>query len=257
MRQKDILAAVLCRNNAITTCLIKLQHPACCQLSPPSSCSVPAVLPANGLSWVDWRLMCCPQARWKPRSTDACKRSRYTMIQRRNCIKTLRQGSVGISIPAARPCAVARPRRRQRLPGSRWWPRGGRRGQSHRATGSRDTAVARQRSASRASQVRRHLRSELIADERGWCDRSYRGVVRRPAHLGDGGDQGDTTRPVSGAPGRRLSWRQQRPPVLLSSQTHDRQAAAPCKTHLRPCSGPGQSPNGCCRTSPASQLVSR
>jgi hypothetical protein len=37
---------------------------------------------------------------------------------------------------------------------------------------------------------------------------------------------GPAARRVSGGPARRLSWRQQPPSVLLSSHTHDRQAAA-------------------------------
>jgi len=36
-------------------------------------------------------------------------------------------------------------------------------------------------------------------------------------------------RPRRARPARRLSWRQQPPPVLLSSHTHNRQAAAPCE----------------------------
>jgi hypothetical protein len=38
---------------------------------------------------------------------------------------------------------------------------------------------------------------------------------------------------ASAGPGRYLSWRQQPPPILLSSQTHDREAAAPNDLVLR------------------------
>jgi hypothetical protein len=55
--------------------------------------------------------------------------------------------------------------------------------------------------------------------------------------------------PGSSGPGSPLSWRQQPPPILLSSHTHDREAAASddlCFPH----SAAGHNPNGCCRTSP-------
>src|SRR4029077_6399895 len=46
----------------------------------------------------------------------------------------------------------------------------------------------------------------------------------------------------------------QPPPVLLLAPTHDREAAAPCADVSLPCSGPGQTPNGRCRTRPIGQL---
>ena len=57
-----------------------------------------------------------------------------------------------------------------------------------------------------------------------------------------------SARPVSGRPAQPLSWRQQPPSILLSSQTHDRQAAAP-HAHQNPSRiTPGQTANGGCRT---------
>lgn len=64
---------------------------------------------------------------------------------------------------------------------------------------------------------------------------------------------------ASARPGAPLSWQPQPPPILLSSQLHDREAAAP---HTNPGPAPAspelspvQSPNGCCPTMRAAQAA--
>jgi len=55
--------------------------------------------------------------------------------------------------------------------------------------------------------------------------------------------------PAGQTAGRPHPGRQQPPSILLFSQTHDRQAAAPCRTSVRH-SAAGHEPNGGCRTRP-------
>ena len=61
--------------------------------------------------------------------------------------------------------------------------------------------------------------------------------------------------PASAGPARRLSWRQQPPSILLSSHTHDREAAAPVQPRFHR-SAAAHNPKGRCRTrrAPAARL---